>query len=61
MLYAVVYVPLFLYSMSLLFETRFHRLRKEEKLFEKSIRDTETDVEKILDISEKKSKKKYIA
>jgi hypothetical protein len=49
MMYAIFYVPLFLYTMNILFQSRFDRIRVEDEKLEREIRDVEADVDAILD------------
>lgn len=49
MVYGTIYVPLFLYSMTLLFERELKHIHKEERLFDKMIHDTEQNVERIIE------------
>lgn len=49
MMYAIIYVPLFLYSMTLVFQWGLQKIKTEEELFEKTLHDTEEDVETILE------------
>lgn len=60
MCYAVFYVPLFLYAMTLVFQMNFERIRRQDEAVQKEIEHVEKDVEIILDEKPKK-KKKYIA
>lgn len=54
MIYAVFYVPLFLYVMTLLFQLNLNRLRLADELIKKEIKNVEIDVWVILDDLEKK-------
>jgi Ion channel len=47
--YAVFYVPLFLYAMTLVFQLNFEKIRKQEELLERTLHDTEADVERIIE------------
>jgi hypothetical protein len=49
MLYAIFYVPLFLYTMNILFQSRFDRIRREDEQIEQEIRSVEADVSAIID------------
>jgi voltage-gated potassium channel len=49
MLYAVFFVPLFLYAMTLMYESRFRKIRNEERKLELEIQEVEANVESILD------------
>jgi hypothetical protein len=49
MMYAIFYVPLFLYVMTLLFQSRLERLRLADERIEHEVRHVEKDVEIILD------------
>ena len=49
MCYAIFYVPLFLYVMTLLFQSRFQRIQEADARLEKDIKHVEKDVEVILD------------
>lgn len=59
MTYAVFYVPLFLYAMTLVFQMNFQRLREADERMEKDLENVEKDVEIILD--ETKKTRQYIA
>ncbi len=59
MAYAVFYVPLFLYTMTLVFQMNFQRLREADERMEKDLENVEKDVEIILD--ETKKTRAYIA
>lgn len=48
MWYAVFYVPLFLYAMTLVFQIEFEKIRSQDELLEKEMHDVEADVEEIL-------------
>lgn len=47
--YAIFYVPLFLYVMTLLFQSNLHKLRQSDEILHKEITDVESDVGIILD------------
>ncbi|GAB0174664.1 MAG: hypothetical protein HHAS10_05430 [Candidatus Altimarinota bacterium] len=47
--YAIFYVPLFLYVMTLLFQSNLHKLRQSDEILHKEITDVESDVNIILD------------
>jgi voltage-gated potassium channel len=49
MLYAVFYVPLFLYTMNILFQSRFDRIRIEDEKLEHEMQQVEADVNAIMD------------
>jgi CBS domain containing-hemolysin-like protein len=49
MIYAIVYVPLFLYTSTILFETRLKRIHREEEEYEKILHTTEENAMHILD------------
>ena len=51
MLYAIIYVPLFLYSMTLVFQGKLQKIHEQEELFERNICKTEKDVERIIEDS----------
>ena len=57
--YAILYVPLFLYTMTLVFQSRFQRIQEADARLEKDIKHVEKDVEVILD--EMPRKKRIIA
>jgi uncharacterized protein (DUF2062 family) len=44
MWYAIFYVPLFLYSMNIVFQANFQKIRTQDELLEKEIHDVEADV-----------------
>ncbi len=48
MLYAVFFVPLFLYVATLMYESRFRRLRLAEEQIEREIHGVEADVNAII-------------
>jgi hypothetical protein len=48
MFYAIFYVPLFLYAMTLMFQYRFDKIRKHDELLEQEIRHVWSDVEQII-------------
>ncbi len=55
MLYAIFYVPLFLYAMNILFQANFRRIHHEDVAIEREMYHVEKDVEIILsDTSHKK-------
>ena len=58
--YAILYVPLFLYTMTLLFQSRFQHIRAQEELLERELYATEKNVEKILE-NEAPKKRRIIA
>lgn len=47
--YAIFYVPLFLYAATLMFQSRYEKIREQDELLEQEIRHVEADVEAILD------------
>ena len=49
MLYAIFYVPLFLYTMNILFQSRFDRIRVADERLERELHDVETDINAIVD------------
>jgi voltage-gated potassium channel len=49
MMYAIFYVPLFLYVMTLLYQNNIERLRAHDRRLEDEIREVEADVEAIID------------
>jgi hypothetical protein len=51
--YAVFYVPLFLYAMTLVFQMNFQRIREADERMEREIQHVEKDVEVILDETKK--------
>jgi hypothetical protein len=64
MMYAIFYVPLFLYTMNILFQSRFDRIRVADERLERELHSVEADVNAIIDnIAPPKPPKKrtYIA
>ena len=55
--YAIFYVPLFLYAMTVLFQSNFQKIRLHDELLEQEIHHVESDVENILNKSEESKKK----
>lgn len=49
MIYAIFYVPLFLYSMSLIFESNLRKMYRHQHELEEKIHETEADVAAILE------------
>lgn len=49
MLYAIFYVPLFLYVMTLIYQNNIERLRLQDRKLESKIHDVEVDVEAIIE------------
>lgn len=49
MWYAMFYVPLFLYTMNILFQSRFDRIRVADDRLERELHDVEADVSAIID------------
>ncbi len=49
MAYAIFYVPLFLYTMNILFQSRFDRIRVADERLEREMHDVEADVSAIID------------
>ncbi len=49
MMYAVFYVPLFLYAMTLVFQYNFQRLRTKDELLERKLHHVEVNVERIIE------------
>lgn len=49
MMYAIFYVPLFLYTMNILFQSRFDRIRRADEQIDREIHDVEADISAILD------------
>lgn len=47
--YAVFYVPLFLYAMTLVFQSNFQKIREKDEYFERTLHNVETDVERIIE------------
>jgi Ion channel len=47
--YAIFYVPLFLYAMTLMFQSNFQRIHAQDKLLERQLHDVEADIERIMD------------
>ncbi len=54
MLYAIIYVPLFLYSMTLIFQGKLQKIHEQEELFDRTIHDTEENIERIIEDIPKK-------
>ncbi len=54
--YAIFYVPLFLYTMNILFQSRFDRIRIADELIEREIHDVEADVSAIIDNTKREQK-----
>lgn len=46
--YAVFYVPLFLYAMTLVFQMNFEKIRIQDELLEQEMHHVEADVEAII-------------
>ena len=57
--YAIFYVPLFLYTMTLLFQSRFDHIRAEEAKLEAEMEHVEEEVGRIMD--ESSAKRRLIA
>lgn len=49
MLYAIFYVPLFLYTMNILFQSRFDQMRIADERLEREMHNVEADVNAIID------------
>ena len=49
--YAVFYVPLFLYTMTLVFQSNFQKIREKDELLEREMHTVEVDVERIIEDS----------
>lgn len=49
MLYAIFYVPLFLYVMTLIYQNNLERLRVQDQKLERQIHEVEADVEAIIE------------
>jgi hypothetical protein len=49
MMYAIFYVPLFLYVMTLIYQNNIERLRSQDRRLEDEIREVEADVDAIID------------
>jgi hypothetical protein len=47
--YAIFYVPLFLYAMTLVFQSNFQKIRENDERLEKELHDVEADVERIIE------------
>ena len=58
--YAIFYVPLFLYVMTILFQSNLQRLKTNDELMERQLHNVEEDVREIIDATTP-VKKKYIA
>ncbi len=48
-MYAIFYVPLFLYVMTLIYQNNIDRLRSQDRRLEDEIREVEADVDAIID------------
>jgi hypothetical protein len=59
MWYAIFYVPLFLYVMTILFQSNLQKLKAKDELLEKKLHHVEEDVRDIIET--KIPKRKYIA
>jgi uncharacterized protein (DUF2062 family) len=46
--YAVFYVPLFLYAMTLMFQMNFDKIRRQDEALEREMHDVEADVNAII-------------
>ncbi len=57
--YAIFYVPLFLYVMTILFQSNLQRLKTNDEVLDRKLHDVEKDVEMIMGTPP--VKKKYIA
>jgi hypothetical protein len=49
MLYAIFYVPLFLYVMTLIYQNNLERIREQDRRLEDEIREVEADIDAIID------------
>ena len=49
MLYAIFYVPLFLYVMTLIYQNNLERIREQDRKLEDEIREVEADIDAIID------------
>ncbi len=47
--YAIFYVPLFLYSMNVVFQTNFRRIQRQDAMLEREMHSVEKDVERIIE------------
>ena len=56
--YAIFYVPLFLYTMNVVFQANFQRIRVQDELLEKEMRNVEADVISIMSSSSSIKKKR---
>lgn len=56
MFYAIFYVPLFLYAMTLVFQTEYKKFHKADEMFNKTLHDTEVNVKEILEETRHKKK-----
>lgn len=54
--YAIFYVPLFLYSMNVIFQANFKKIRHEDELLEREMHEVETNVDTILNAHPKHKK-----
>jgi Ion channel len=49
MLYAIIYVPLFLYVMTLIYQSKIDRIRRQDSLLEAEMHSVEADIDAIID------------
>ena len=58
MIYAVFYVPLFLYVATLMYESRFRRLKAAEEQIDRQLHDVEADVDAIIKNTQPKPRRR---
>lgn len=58
--YAIFYVPLFLYAMSVMFQANFQRISQQDEMLERTLHDIEADTEEILNETKKTIPKKRV-
>lgn len=60
MIYSVIFVPLFLYTMIVIFQANFRKIHEQDELLEKTLHDIEADTEEILNETKKTLPKKQM-
>lgn len=60
MIYSVIFVPLFLYTMTVLFQANFQRIRQQDEALERTLHDIEADTNEILNETKKTIPKKRV-
>lgn len=60
MIYSVIFVPLFLYTMTLMFQANFQRIRQQDEALERTLHDIEADTNEILNETKKTIPKKRV-